>query len=76
MIVKGCRLWSAIPNHRRRSGARRCPTPVAAPDEALIAVAAASFNFLDLAYADTVQAVEALRARTVAGKAVVEIGAQ
>ena len=30
------------------------PDPVPAPDEALIAVAAASFNFLDLAYADTV----------------------
>jgi NADPH2:quinone reductase len=30
------------------------PDPVPAPGEALIAVAAASFNFLDVAYADTV----------------------
>ena len=42
---------------RRPSGARRCPIPVPAPDEALIAVAAAAFNFLDLAYADAMHGV-------------------
>ncbi len=43
------------------------PDPVPAPGEALIAVAAASFNFLDLAYGDTVHGVGAVPGEDAAG---------
>ena len=46
------------------------PDPVPGPGEALVAVSAAAFNFLDLAYADAVHGVGGVPGEDAAGRVV------